>query len=145
MDLGQARSRITNGAAKGLVVLPTADGRTQWVRRLRDVVSLHISDLGGESRISEAQRSIVRRAGTLTVELERMEQRFASAGGCSDMESLDQYQRTSNTLRRLLESVGIQQKQRSRRGSYGPRFKKEERAILKAVHEMGLITPEELE
>ena len=61
----QGRSRITNGST----VLPGVDGRSVWVRRLRDLMALHIADLGGDTAISEAERSIVRRAATLTVEL----------------------------------------------------------------------------
>jgi hypothetical protein len=68
-----ARSRVTNGCT-----LPGVDGRSTWVRRLRDLMGLHLSDLGGEEATSEAERSIVRRASTLTVELERLELRFAT-------------------------------------------------------------------
>jgi len=50
-----------------------------------------------------AERSIIRRASVLTVELERLEVKFASAGEAAD---LDLYQRTAGNLRRLLEAVG---------------------------------------
>ncbi|WP_201766341.1 hypothetical protein [Sphingobium ummariense] len=103
-----ARSRVTNGSA----VLPGVDGRSTWVRRLRDLVSLHVSDLGGEDAISEAERSIIRRAATLTVELERMEAAFATAGAAQPSD-LDLYQRTAGNLRRLLESVGLERRQRN--------------------------------
>ena len=42
----------------------------------------------------------------LTVELERLEAQFATAGE-ADAETLDLYGRTSGNLRRLLEAVGI--------------------------------------
>ena len=58
---------------------------------------------------SEAERSIVRRAAVLTTELERMEQRFAQSGEAS-VQDLDLYQRTSGSLRRLLESVGLERR-----------------------------------
>ena len=82
------------------------DGRSTWVRRLRDLISLHLSDLGGEDAVSEAERSIVRRIATLTVELERMELGFAVAGAALP-DQLDLYQRTANSLRRMLEAVGL--------------------------------------
>lgn len=97
-----ARSRISNGSA----ILPGVDGRSTWVRRLRDLIQLHISDLGGNDSISEAERSIVRRAATLTVELERMESNFAIAGEAKPAD-LDLYQRTAGNLRRLLECLGL--------------------------------------
>jgi hypothetical protein len=88
-----------------------ADGRSTWVRRLRDVVSAHTGDLGGVEAMSAAERSIVRRAATLTVELERLETKFAEAGEASATD-IDLYQRTANSLRRLLESVGLQRRAR---------------------------------
>jgi hypothetical protein len=100
------RSAVTNGRA-----LAGVDGRSTWARRFRDVLELHVSDLGGEQAISEAERSIVRRASTLTVELERMEAQFATAGE-ADAAELDAYQRVSNTLRRLLEAVGLRRRPR---------------------------------
>ena len=45
----------------------------------------------------------------MTVELERLETRFASAGGAS-VEDLDLYQRTAGNLRRLLEAVGLRRR-----------------------------------
>ena len=103
----KARSAVTNGSA----VLPGVDGRSTWVRRLRDLMALHIADLGGDGAISEAERSIVRRAATLTVELERLELGFATDGESSAAQ-LDLYQRTANSLRRLLESVGLKRRAR---------------------------------
>lgn len=101
------RSRVTNGS----VVLPGVDGRSTWVRRLRDLVALHIADLGGDDLISEAERSLVRRAATMTVELERMEAVFAVKGE-ADPKDLELYQRTAGNLRRILESLGLQRRQR---------------------------------
>src|SRR5215475_2644835 len=99
------RSRITNGA------IVDADGRSAWGRRMRDLISLHLSDLGGVDNVSEAEKSIVRRVATLTVELERMESVFAEAGEAS-AEQLDLYQRVSNSMRRMLETVGLQRRTR---------------------------------
>jgi hypothetical protein len=102
-----ARSRVTNGKE----LLPGVDGRSLWARRYRDVLTLHLSDLGGEDNISEAEKTLARRAACLVVELELMEVRFAT-GDEPDTEDttanmLDRYQRTANTLRRLLESLGL--------------------------------------
>src|SRR5450756_2549108 len=104
----KGRSRISNGSA----VLPGVDGRSTWVRRLRDLIGLHLSDLGGDGAVSEAERSIVRRVATLTVELERMEAGFALAGEAQP-EQIDLYQRTANSLRRMLESVGLERRARN--------------------------------
>src|SRR5262245_4753672 len=101
------RSRITNGSA----LLPGVDGRNAWVRRAKDLLALHFSDLGGEDNVSEAERALVRRAVTLIIELERREMMFAQAGAADD-EALAIYQTTVNTLRRTLESLGLQRRPR---------------------------------
>src|SRR5262249_13712138 len=56
-------------------------------------------------------RARIRRAATLTVELERLEAKFALAGEASAAD-LDLYQRTAGNLRRLLEAVGLQRRAR---------------------------------
>jgi hypothetical protein len=53
------------------------DDRSQWVRRFRDVMSLHLNDLGGPDNCSEAEKAIARRAACLIVELEQMERKDA--------------------------------------------------------------------
>lgn len=101
------RSRVTNGS----VLLQNVDGRSGWARRMRDLMALHLSDLGGEAAVSAAEKSLVRRVATLTVELERMEERFATDGE-ADADALDLYSRTSGNLRRLLEAIGLQRRPR---------------------------------
>ncbi len=96
------RSRIANGSA----LLSGADGRGLWPRRLKDLLHEHVSDLGGVDNCSAAERSIIRRACVLTVELERYESKFATNGEATGKD-LDLYQRTAGNLRRLLESVGL--------------------------------------
>lgn len=99
------RSRITNGR----VLLPSVDGRSLWARRLRDLINLHQSDLGGAGSVSTAEQSIIRRAACLTVELELMEVKFASNGG-ADNDGLHAYGQTANTLRRLLQAIGLERR-----------------------------------
>jgi hypothetical protein len=78
------RSRITNGSK----LLLGIDGRSPWVRRCKDIIAAHPSDLGGADNTSAAERSTIRRAAVLTTELERFEVKFASAGEAST-EDLD--------------------------------------------------------
>lgn len=95
----KGRSKITNGTA----FLPGIDNRGPWIRRAKDVLAAHLSDI---PEPTAAERSIIRRASVLTVELERLEAQFAVAGE-ADPETLDLYGRTAGNLRRLLEAVGI--------------------------------------
>ena len=71
-------------------------------------MSLHAADLGGADEITESERSLLRRACTLMVELEKREMEFAA--GEADTAELDAYQRTANTLRRLLVTLGLQRR-----------------------------------
>jgi hypothetical protein len=99
-------SRITNG---GKLLPGTVDERSAWVRRCKDIISQHLVDLGGEDNCSSAERSIVRRASVMTVELERLEAKFAVAGEASERD-LDLYIRAAGNLRRLLEAVGLRRR-----------------------------------
>ena len=87
------------------------DGRSAWYRRAKELLADHYSDLGHEDNISAAERSLVRRACVMTVELERLEAKFANAGEAS-ADDLDLYQKLTNSLRRLLESVGLKRRTR---------------------------------
>jgi hypothetical protein len=89
--------------------LAGVDGRSPWIRRCKDIIRAHLVDLGGEENASAAERSIIRRCAVLTTELERLEVRFALANEASP-EDLDLYQRTANSLRRLLEAIGLQRR-----------------------------------
>lgn len=101
------RTRVSNGTE----LLPDVDGRSLWVRRCRELIEMHLADLGGDDNTSAAERSIIRRASVITVELEQLETRFAMAGQAS-AEDLDLYQRTAGNLRRLFEAVGLQRRPR---------------------------------
>jgi hypothetical protein len=103
------RSRVTNGK---LFAATIRDGRTGWSRRLQDLLSLHIADLGGEDMVSAAEHSICRRIAAITTELEWIEQSFKSSRKGPAPEVLDLYLRGSNNLRRLLEAIGLERRAR---------------------------------
>jgi hypothetical protein len=105
IDVKQSNnSTVTNGTK---LLLPQSE--RAWLRRLRDLLDLHIADLGGWDLVSNAEAAIVRRAVTLIVELERRETLFAKTA-CIDDASLLIYGTSANTLRRLLESIGLQRR-----------------------------------
>jgi hypothetical protein len=122
------KSRITNGSA----LLPGIDGRSPWVRRCKDVIAAHLSDLGGEDNTSAAERSLVRRCAVLTVELELLEAKFATMGEAPPDE-LDLYQRTAGNLRRLLEAVGLQRRPRDVTQEYLAQLQAEDEAEARAA------------
>src|SRR5262249_61014250 len=73
--LPDQRSAVTNGQR---LFVAAGDGRGPWARRMRDVIELPISHLGGHENASEAERSIIRRAGTLPIQPERLEAKVSS-------------------------------------------------------------------
>jgi hypothetical protein len=85
-DPRYGRSAVGNGRC----LLQGVDGRSTWMRRAKDILAAHLSDLGGADNVSEAERSIVQRVTVLTIELERS--------------------RASGNLRRLLESLGLERR-----------------------------------
>jgi hypothetical protein len=101
------KSRVANGSA----LLSGTDGRSLWVRRCREILEAHLSDLGGEANASEAEKSIARRAAVITVQLEQLEVKFADGTATEHM--LETYQRCTNTLRRTLETLGIKRRPRT--------------------------------
>lgn len=97
-----ANTKLGNGTA----ILVGVDNRLLWPRRLRECLDEHLNDIVDAS---VAERSILRRAAVLTTELERMETGFAMRGEASPRQ-LETYQRCANTLRRLLEAVGLKRR-----------------------------------
>jgi hypothetical protein len=101
-DKRYGRSRLSNGHT----FLAGIDGRSPWVRRAKDVIAEHLSDIPDPSA---AERSIIRRVAVLTAELERIEGLFAIAK-VTNVNMLDLYVRTAGTLHRLLTSIGLERR-----------------------------------
>jgi hypothetical protein len=79
-----------------------------WGRRYRDLAASFASDLAqDDGSLSEGQRALIRRASALCLECEFLEAKFAHNGG-ADADSLNLFQRTANSLRRIIESLGTQ-------------------------------------
>jgi len=99
------RSQVTNGRR---AFVDGGDERSPWARRFRDLIAAHAGDLGGTDVLSEAQRSLVRRAATIEIQLEQLEGQL-SEGKAAD---LAVYATASGHLRRLLETLGIERRAR---------------------------------
>lgn len=102
------RSRIANGSA---ILLGAKDERSLYVRRMKEVIAEHVTDRGGYDSMSAAEKSLIRRVAVLTIELEKLETRFAEDPSVGER-TLDLYSRTAGNLGRLLERLGIKRKER---------------------------------
>jgi hypothetical protein len=84
------------------------DGRSPWARRYRDLVAGHVADMGGRSVLSEAQLSLIKRASAVELELEQMEGKLSKG----EPVDLDLFVRCAGHLRRILETLGLERRQR---------------------------------
>jgi hypothetical protein len=82
------------------------------MRRYRDLIADHVADLGGEDNLSTAELALVRRASMMILQTEMMEQRWQENNGEASPKQIETYQRTVNTLRRVLETLGLQRRQK---------------------------------
>ena len=83
------------------------DGRGKWARRFSDLIYLYSQDVTDDpGNLPETVKSVIRRAATMTVELEMAETQFAKKGR-ADAPSLAAYQTTTNSLHRLLQALQV--------------------------------------
>lgn len=101
-----AGTRLSNG--KQFFLESSVDGRSLIARRFREVQSAIVSDLGGESSISEAEMALVRRAVTLVVNCEMYESRMAETGKLDS----EAYLPCVNALGKLLNALGLKRRPR---------------------------------
>lgn len=99
-----AKSKITNGVE----ILPGIDGRSGIARRYRDLLEIFSQDAGGMDRLSEAEIQLLRRASALSTVCELQEAELCNG---QDVD-LQDYRGSVNTLRRVLETVGIRRQAR---------------------------------
>ncbi|MBZ9735587.1 hypothetical protein LB534_14135 [Mesorhizobium sp. CA18] len=116
---GNFQSRVT----KGKELLPGIDGRSKWARRLHDLCAEYVRDLGGQENVAQGQFTLIKAAATMTIILERQEVEFAKIGqnGVVSLKDLLNYQTVLNSLRRTLESLGLDRVNAPRDGGTGMR------------------------
>jgi hypothetical protein len=104
LTLAKLQSALTNGSK---LFLGDADETGPWCRRLRDLRFAYEADLGGAGNLSEGQRTIMHRLAMLALQCEMLETKFAKNDGQASPTQLALYQRTANSMRRLIESLNI--------------------------------------
>jgi hypothetical protein len=96
------RSALTNDPLK----LRGIDGRSVDARRYRDVAIALADDLGGQDKLNESSKILVRQAAALTVQVEGLQSKIVSG----DDVNLEQLTRLSNVLGRTLQRLGIRKR-----------------------------------
>lgn len=102
MLLAPNKSRVTNGTA----TLEGVDGRTACARRIRDIYTQILNDLGGAERASEAELQLCKRAAGLAVTCEQIEAAMVRGEtiNCED------YVRLTNASNRTLSTLGLKRR-----------------------------------
>lgn len=96
------------GADKGgktrLLTLSDLDRRTRAAQQALALRGSFLSDLGGEDRVSAAQRELAQRGAILGAMLEDQEARWLSGGSVD----LGEYCTLVNAQRRILADIGLE-------------------------------------
>ena len=97
----EARSAVSNGRK---LFFPGADGRSATARRFRDLYAALCTDLGGVDALTEMQKSLARRAASLSVSCEQCEADQISGRPFARLE----YSQMASALARILAKLGIE-------------------------------------
>ena len=109
------RSALTNDP----LALRGVDGRSMAARRYRDVAIALADELGGQDKLSEPAKILVRQAAALTVQVEGLQSKIV-AGEEVDTEQLV---RLSNVLGRTLQRLGLKKPRPAREPSLAERLR----------------------
>jgi hypothetical protein len=80
--------------------------------RISELTQAHLNDLGGDEVVSYAERCLVERSATLTLQMELLETSFALRGREASPDSIVVFQRSLNTLRRTFQCLGLSRRPR---------------------------------
>jgi len=105
---GAIKPRIARQGYGRFLTLKDFDGRCRAAARVKEIMGALEADLGGRDRLSEAQRQLVTRAAMLSVQAEDYEARFM----LGEPHEVDVYLTTTNNLRRVLVTLGLERRAR---------------------------------
>jgi hypothetical protein len=94
------------GCNQRSLLLRGVDGRSVIARRYRDVAIALADNLGGQDKLSEPRKILIRQASALTVQVEGLQSKIVS-GHDVDLEQLT---RLSNGLGRTLSRLGVRKR-----------------------------------
>ena len=100
----ESRHSPRNDEKVSLLTLDNLDGRTLAVRRIKELETQIMTDMGDD--LTEAQRSLLRRAVVLSALLDDQEARWVDGTPFE----LNEYLSATNVLRRLLSTLGLERK-----------------------------------
>jgi hypothetical protein len=93
------RAKVTNGTR----LLAGVDGRSAEARRYRDLAMAFADDLGGQNKLNESERALVRQAAASVVASEKLQAALVRG----DDVDPEQLVRLTNSTARLLGKLGV--------------------------------------
>jgi hypothetical protein len=86
----------------------SVDGRSAEARRFKDLVSSFAASLGGEGALTEAERTLIRNAASLTVQCERLQAAHVAGHEVNSQEMT----RLANSSARVLAALMIKRERK---------------------------------
>jgi hypothetical protein len=104
--------RVRTAIANGKAVLEGIDNRCHTARRYREINALISADVSPDVDLTEAQKQLIRSAAGLVILRERLDVKAVNG------EQIDcgEYCTISNTLRRVLTTIGLKREPREING-----------------------------
>jgi len=99
----QFATRVGTGTGS---FLDGVDHRSAYARRFKELMASMVDDMGGDGAVGEAQKQLIRRAATLSLQAEILEAKAATGEGFDP----DAFTKLTNTLNRVLSSLGLKKK-----------------------------------
>src|SRR5918912_1550717 len=110
LRLDVPKKKFRTGVGNASRVLDGVDGRSHYVRRFREIAAALSSDLSGRDNLCEAELQLVRSAAGLAVLRESLDVRPAKDG--PESVKVPTYALITNTLRRVLVTIGLKRRLR---------------------------------
>jgi hypothetical protein len=107
-----SKSKLRSAISNGKHILTDVDHRGFEMRRLRDLISDHLSDLGGTDQCSHAERILASKASMICLLTEMQEREFARVKFNVSPRQLACYLHACGNLTRILQTLGLQRRQR---------------------------------
>jgi hypothetical protein len=101
----RTRAAVSNGTR---MHAKSVDGRSAEARRFKDLVSSFAASLGGEGALTEAERTLIRNAASLTVQCERLQAAHVAGHEVNSQEMT----RLANSSARVLAALMIKRERK---------------------------------
>lgn len=105
-----SKRRLRSAVSNGTRVLADVDHRGPEMRRLKDLLSDHVSDLGGSDNVTHAEKLLASRASMIALLCEMSERTFIKNQLKVHPRELETYLHSVGNLNRVLVTLGLKRR-----------------------------------